>query len=131
MSGVSLLERINGLMKAEQWRQAIALCMSEAPAALNADVIWNWAWAHFKLGQFEASKTLFERALEVRPEAPVTLWGLGVALRALEERAEAKRCFRRALELKDSAMARQDLALVLMQKGISHRRRRSTSRDCA
>jgi tetratricopeptide (TPR) repeat protein len=117
MTGVSLLERINGLMQAERWRQAIELCMSERPEALTADVLWNWAWAHFKLGQFTASKGLFERALELQPEAPLMLWGLGVTLRELGDLDEAKRRFRRALGLKDSAMVRQDLALVLMKEG--------------
>jgi Tfp pilus assembly protein PilF len=116
MTGTSLVERVNDLMRAERWRQAIGLCMSAPASDLTPDVLWNWAWAHFKMDQFVAARSLFERALEMQPDATSALWGLGTTLRELGELDESGVHLQRALDLKDSAMVRQELALVFMQK---------------
>lgn len=113
----SLLEQVTAVMSREQWRLAIGLCMAAPPSSLTLELLWNWAWAHYKLEQFKAAKELFEGALELQPDSPSALWGLGVVLKELKDLAGAKRYLRRSLELKDGSLARQILALALMEEG--------------
>ena len=112
----SLLEEVGALMRQSQWREAIALCAAAPMSDLEPEVLWDFAWAHFKIGDFPTARTLFEAALALRPDHAVTLWGLGVVLQRLGALDEAKRRLTRALELKDSTMTRFDLAIVLMKQ---------------
>jgi tetratricopeptide (TPR) repeat protein len=116
MKDASLIETVSGLMKAGQWKRAIVLCMSAPASDLTLDVLWNWAWACFKVDQFAAARSLFERALELQPDSTHARWGLGTTLRELGEFDESVLHLQRALHLADSAMVRQELALVFMQK---------------
>jgi tetratricopeptide (TPR) repeat protein len=117
MNERSLQETINDLMEQERWREAIVLCESAPSSTVSLDVLWNWAWAHFKLGEFSTARLRFEKILEQDSEHPATLWGLGVVLRELGIVNEAKRYLKRALELKESLTARLTLALLFMEEG--------------
>jgi Flp pilus assembly protein TadD len=116
MSSPFLPEEVGALMRQSQWREAIALCAAVPMSELEPEVLWDFAWAHFKIGDYSTARTLFEAALALRPDHAVTLWGLGVVLQRLGVLDGAKRSLRRALELKDSTMVRLDLAIVFMKE---------------
>ena len=117
MSQLPVLEEVCALMKDSRWREAIDLCISTGMPDSEPDLLWNCAWAHFKIGDLAASRTLFEAAAMLRPEHAGTLWGLGVVLHSLGAREEAKRRLARALELKDFTDARLVMALLLTEGG--------------
>src|SRR5687767_15082249 len=114
MNERSLQEQVNDLMQQERWREAIVLCESAPSSNMNLEVLWNWAWAYFKLDEFLAARFHFEKILDQQPEHPATLLGLGVVLHRLGIVDNAKRYLKRALELKDSTTARLTLALLFM-----------------
>jgi tetratricopeptide (TPR) repeat protein len=115
----SLSEQVDELMALQRWREAIALCESAASSAVNLQVRWNWAWAHFKLDEFSAARIHFEKVLEQQPDHPATLFGLGVVLYELGITDGAKQRLKRALELEDLLNARIVLALLLTEEGDS------------
>jgi Flp pilus assembly protein TadD len=117
MSQLRVLEEVCALMQASRWREAIDLCISTGMPDSEPDLLWNCAWAHFKLGDLAAARTLFEAAAMLRPEHAGTLWGLGVVLHSLGARKEAKRRLAGALELEDFTDARLVMALLLMESG--------------
>ena len=96
-------------MSEGRWREAISLCAAAPASDVTPDVTWNWAWAHFKVGELTTAKALLEEAANLRPEHPATLWALGVVLLRLGLPGQSKVYFRRALELKESTIARLDL----------------------
>jgi tetratricopeptide (TPR) repeat protein len=113
----SIDRQIADFMTQERWRDAIVLCESTPLSAMSLDVLWNWAWAHFKLDELSTARRRFERLLDQHPDHPATLLGLGVVLHRLGSANEAKDCLKRVLEHKDSTTARLTLALSFMEDG--------------
>jgi tetratricopeptide (TPR) repeat protein len=111
----SLLQRVTALMAERRWREAVAACASASASDRTPDVRWNWAWAHFKLGELSTARALLEEVVTNRPDHPASLWALGVVLHQLGVRKEARARLERSLELSDSTPARLALALLLME----------------
>jgi tetratricopeptide (TPR) repeat protein len=114
---VAILEDVESLMREDRWREAIALCTASGQLDTDPDLLWNCAWAHFKLGDFGTARTLFEAGVSARPRHVGTLWALGIVHHRLGALAEAKRRLREALAIRDSTIARMELALVLTEEG--------------
>ncbi|HEY0759499.1 MAG TPA: tetratricopeptide repeat protein [Acidisarcina sp.] len=111
-------EQIEALMDIEAYDEVVRRL--EEDGALDPDDFisnWNLGWSRFKLQQFQQSLPPLERALALEPAQFAAHFSLGAALEALGRLEEAETSLRTALALRDSGMARQALAVVLMEKG--------------
>ena len=118
MCGLDFHEQIEALMDIEAFDEVVGRL--NEPGALDPDDFlsnWNLGWAYFKLNRFENSLPWLERSVHLEPSQFAGHFALGVALEALGQLEEAESSLRRALALRDSGMARQALAVVLMEKG--------------
>jgi tetratricopeptide (TPR) repeat protein len=83
---------------------------------LRGEELFARAYAALSEGRPADARHGFEEVLELVPRHYPSWGNLGAAYLAMEEREEALRCFRRALELNpDYAVARQNLALLEKQ----------------
>ena len=104
-------------MAEERWGEAIDLFQSQ-PDLLTSrwEVAWNAGWAHFKMGEHTKAIELLTRSTEIAPLNATAWWALGAVQEDNDDIDDAENNLRRALALKDSALARQSLALVLMRQ---------------
>jgi tetratricopeptide (TPR) repeat protein len=118
MYGLDFHEQIEALMDIEAYDEVISR-LREDGVFDRDDFLHNWnlGWACFKLDRFELAVVSLERAVELEPTQFAGHFAFGVALEALGRLDEAESSLRTALVLRDSAMARQALAVVMMEKG--------------
>jgi Flp pilus assembly protein TadD len=94
----------------------------QAAVALD-DSLWR-AWNALGSGydrrrQWDEARAAYDKALRIRPEAPVVLNNLGVSLMLQERYAEAEAVFRRAISLQDAGSAASvNLVLSLAWQGL-------------
>jgi len=104
-------------MSEERWAEAISVFLSEPELVTSSwEVAWNAGWAHFKIGEYAKAIELLSRSTEIAPQNAMAWWALGTVQQKADNLEAAEINFRRALALKDSALARQSLALVLMKQ---------------
>jgi tetratricopeptide (TPR) repeat protein len=118
MCGLDFHEQIEALMDIEAFDEVVRRLEEEG--ALDHDDFlsnWNLGWACFKLNRFKQALPPLERAVELEPVQFASHFALGLALESLGRLEEAESTLRTALVLRDSGMARQALAVVLMEKG--------------
>ncbi len=118
MYGLSFHEQIEALMDIEAYDEVVTR-LNEKPELDQADfkLHWSLGWSYYKLRQFEEAAQWLRRAVEIEPYRFAGHFALGVTLEELGELQEAEACLRQSLRLKDSGVARQALAVVLMEKG--------------
>ena len=111
-----LFEHADALMKQERWADVVAM-VSPQDLAVRSDprLAWTLGWAHFKLEDYATAAMWRERAAELRPAHPMYLGTFGAALVELERWEEAELVLLRSLALRDSGLARLDLAIVYMR----------------
>ncbi|HEY0796114.1 MAG TPA: tetratricopeptide repeat protein [Acidisarcina sp.] len=118
MCGLDFHEQVEALMDIEAYDEVVRR-LEEDDALDHDDFLsnWNLGWASFKLNRFERAIGPLERAVELEPVQFASHFALGLALESLGRLEEAESSLRTALVLRDSGMARQALAVVLMEKG--------------
>ena len=90
------------LMESERYEEALELLSTLAP---TADVLDRTAMCLFHLGQFDEALGTERKALEARPDWPVTMINLAVILAARGELEEARDLLERALVIEPDNMA--------------------------
>jgi Flp pilus assembly protein TadD len=105
------------LMSEERWEQAVALLSPIADSSSGFSVLWDLGWAHFKLGDYRLAQQYLRRAVSIEPNNPSGYYGLGAVLLTDGLDSDAELALSRALELRDSSLARLSLALALMKQG--------------
>lgn len=111
-----ILDKGTALMSEARWSEAIDLFGSR-PDFLTSiwELAWNAGWAHFKIGDYAKAIELLTRSTEIAQDA-TAWWALGAVQEESDDLDAAEINLRRALALKDTALARQSLALVLMRQ---------------
>jgi len=105
------------LMSEERWREAIDLFLSAAHyVASNWEIAWNAGWAYYKVEDYQNAVETLRRSTELAPDNASAWWALGTVQEEANDLEAAEINLRRALTLKDSSLARQSLALVLMKQ---------------
>ncbi|MGE5085386.1 MAG: tetratricopeptide repeat protein [Bacillota bacterium] len=85
---------------------------SNDPRALNALAMY-----HYKRGRFDLSRYLLTKALSANPKSPELYSNLGIVQLAQNERREAIKSFRKALEInRDDAVASSNLGAIYVQE---------------
>ncbi|MCK4349927.1 MAG: tetratricopeptide repeat protein, partial [Candidatus Krumholzibacteria bacterium] len=90
------------LMESERYEEALELLSTLAP---TVDVLDRTAMCLFHLGQFDEALETERKALEARPDWPVTMINLAVILAARGELEEARDLLERALVIEPDNMA--------------------------
>jgi tetratricopeptide (TPR) repeat protein len=118
MYGLTFHQQIEALMDIEAYDEIVAR-LNEEPELDQKDfkLHWSLGWSYYKLRQFEEAALWLRRAVEIEPFQFAGYFALGVTLEELGELDEADANLRLSLRLKDSSVARQALAVVLMEKG--------------
>jgi Flp pilus assembly protein TadD len=113
-----LKSELRTLTAAEQWERALVLLVSRAEE-VDADprLHWEWGWTLFKLKRLDEAAHHLALACAVQPSDPVSLWALAVVQRELGRHIDAEANFLRALEEKDSYLARVGLATMYFEQG--------------
>ncbi len=113
-----LLNRVQELMRQEQWQNAIHV-LHQHEAAVDADprLSWGRGWAHYKLGEYEQAVHSLRRAVELEPTMHTALWALGVTLEEAGRLEEAELQLLRAIVLRDGSLPRLDLANLYFAQG--------------
>lgn len=85
---------------------------SNDPRALNALAMY-----HYKRGRFDLSRYLLSKALSANAKSPELYSNLGIVQLAQNERREAIKSFRKALEInRDDAVAAANLGAIYVQE---------------
>jgi tetratricopeptide (TPR) repeat protein len=118
MYGLSFHQQIEALMDIEAYDEIVSR-LNEEPELDQSDfkLHWSLGWSYYKLQQYEEAAQWLRRAVEIEPFQFAGYFALGVTLAELGELEEAEGNLRLSLRLKDSSVARQALAVVLMEKG--------------
>lgn len=113
-----LRERAEAIMDEERWGDAIQL-LEARPELIDDDyaLSWDLGWAYFKLEAYESAEPHLARATKLRPRSAAGWWALGEVQRHTDRLAEAERNLKRALTLKDGALRRLSLTIVLIERG--------------
>jgi tetratricopeptide (TPR) repeat protein len=115
-----LLKVVQGLMKKEQWREAIALLKeNEALVENHWKLLWNLGWCHFKLERFDEAEKYLKKAAEIAPQNRnhTCVFGLGVVYLRKKQYEKAVRALSEVLQIKEYYPARLSLALAYLQQG--------------
>jgi tetratricopeptide (TPR) repeat protein len=110
--------RLSAAMAAGRWEDALALLECE-PELVAADpgIAWSRGWALYKLKRLAEAAYQLQVACRLDSENPIRPWALGVVQSEMKDYAHAERNLLRALQLKDSGLARLSLAVVYMKQG--------------
>ena len=104
-------------MSEERWVEVINVFLSEPDFLTSSwELAWNAGWAHFKIGDYATAMELIGRSTEIASQNATAWWALGAVQVEVDDLEAAETNLRRALDIKDSALARQSLALVLMKQ---------------
>ncbi len=109
-------DELEKLMRPEHWESAIALIEQVAAERRSARLNWSHGWALFKLDRFFAAAQSLRRAVLQEVTNPVNHWALGVVLTECGDLHGAEHHLWKALSIKDSGLARLNLAIVYMNQ---------------
>ena len=114
----AIWELVHPVMNMERWVEAIKLLKSEFSIVKNDwNLSWNLAWCYFKLNRLDQARTHMIRATKLAPDNFICRFGLGaVYLQRKQYRKAVANCAE-SLRLKDSHVARINLALAYMKQG--------------
>lgn len=118
---MSDLQQVKVLMQGQRWAEAKVLCAGICQTGGNKDAeAWFLLGAiHGQLGAFDEAEKCCRQALALRPDVPVIVFNLGIALQKQEKLKEAIDCFRRAISLNPSyAEAHNELGVTLQMSGV-------------
>jgi tetratricopeptide (TPR) repeat protein len=102
----------------EQVRALLAGSARLPPALLSVDDYIIRGNAYYEASEYQQALEAYNRALDIRPDDPDTLYNHGNALQKLERHEEALKDYNRALELRpDFAKALNNRAAALMLTG--------------
>jgi tetratricopeptide (TPR) repeat protein len=115
----ALFARVETLLHLEAYDEVIA-ALGEHRRLTESSfrLAWSLGWSYFQQQQFHSARTALLEAIELaEPYMSAAHWALGLTHEALGELGPAETCLREALEREDTTIARQSLAVVLMQQG--------------
>ena len=105
------------LMTREQWAAAVSLIDQVLPDERTARMHWHHGWALSKLEKFEPAAQSLQLCVAREPMNPIAHWALGVVLREHGDLRGAEHHLLTALSLRDSGLARLNLAVLYMDEG--------------
>jgi Flp pilus assembly protein TadD len=112
-----LNEQIVAVMQAEDWLGAIDFAHHHIEIIrTDYELSWNLGWAYFKLDRFLEAGTHLLRATKLAPENVAGHWALGTVYGCLRNYKKAEASLVRSLSLKDSHIARIELALTYQKQ---------------
>ncbi len=119
LTEAALFARIETLLHLEAYDEVIAaLDRHKRLTGTSFRLAWSLGWSYFQLQQFHSARTALLAAIELaEPYMSAAHWAMGLTHEALGELEPAEACLREALEREDTTIARQSLAVVLMQRG--------------
>ena len=111
-----LRERVGNLCAQARWQEAID---AAGDVDSDYDILWSKGWALYKLSRLSEALQCLDAALAIAPESsrPVAYWARGVVLNEQGDHAGAESSFRRAINLRDGYLPRQQLAALLLRQG--------------
>jgi Flp pilus assembly protein TadD len=111
-------DAVDERMAAQEWSKALELLnASIAEGDQSWETAWKAGWCEYKLGQLGAAIAHFRRACDCAHAEPIVWWGLGVSLMENGDLLQAEVALQTALNVRESALARSDLALVYQRMG--------------
>ena len=118
----NLYERTKELLGQHQWEQVIQE-LPEQTIAVSTDwrLLWNAAWANFKLNKINSSVELFKKAINLTDNSKdesICLTFLGISEQENQDFDSAHEHLKKSLELRESTLTRKTLALALMQLNL-------------
>lgn len=111
-----LHERVDELMGAEKWSEAIGLIEKSNLCEADARLSWNLGWAYFKLENWRLAENHLSRTTTLDPKLAAGWWALGAAQEEAGNLVEAEQNVKKALSLRESTICRILLALILMTR---------------
>jgi len=113
-----VMAMVDDLMLQERWQDAVAF-LEARPEAVQSDhrLSWTLGWAHFKLRNLETARGLLRTAAEMAPDEYAEHFALGTVCLELSEYAEAEKSLLRAMQIRDTTLARMTLAMAYMEQG--------------
>jgi len=117
MLDASNKERLDALLGAEKWQDAIDLLDTLSDQQSETDWLWNYGWAHYKLGSLDRALQYLSKANEQDPDFYAACWAIGVVHDESGARDLAERFLLRALALRDTDVHRTTLAMFYAAQG--------------
>ena len=108
---------VDRLRHRKQWRRAIAIIDAVPRSARTFGLWWSHGWALGKLDDWKGSARSLTVAVLIDPDSPIAHWSLGLAHSQAGHPRLAERHLLRALDLRDSSLARLTLVVHYMQLG--------------
>jgi Flp pilus assembly protein TadD len=110
-------EQVDALMASELWSETIeVLCAYPDLVPDSYPLRWALGWAHFKLGESGTAVEHLRAAVRLEPERASAHGTLAFALLHDGDPESAEVHFLKSLELGDSSLARQGLAVLYLQQ---------------
>jgi tetratricopeptide (TPR) repeat protein len=111
-------EHVKDLMSEHRWTDVLAFLANETElVATDGGIAWSRGWTLFKMDRLPEAAQQLQAACSLDPDNPIRPWALGVVQREMKDYALAEYNLQRALTLKDSALARLNLAILYMEMG--------------
>lgn len=119
MANEQFMQKIETLMAAERWDEALAAAevkLAEQPQ--DPELLWVAGWASLQLEQYARAEPYLHKAAELGPVDHFRYWAFGLSLLELGNYAAAELWLLRALAIRDSYRARIALALAYHKQGL-------------
>lgn len=118
---MSDIQQVKALMQGQRWMEAKVLCASICQAHGNKDAeAWFLLGAiHGQLEAFDEAEKCCRQAIALRPDIPVTMFNLGIALQKQGKLNEATDSFQQTISLNPNyAEAHNELGVSLQLIGV-------------
>jgi tetratricopeptide (TPR) repeat protein len=110
--------QLRALIDAEKWAEARALLDSIKPPTEEFEWLAVRAEVEAGMGQLEQAATLYERALQLRPESPSALYNSSLVLSDLGRHEDAMAALEAVIEIEgESAAVCNDLSYEYLEAG--------------
>jgi tetratricopeptide (TPR) repeat protein len=115
---IEVKEHLKALMSAQRWEDVLAFLADKTElVATDASIAWSRGWTLFKINRLPEAAQQLEAACSLDPDNPIRSWALGVVQREMKQYVSAEYNLQRSLKLKDSALARLNLAVLYKDIG--------------
>jgi Tfp pilus assembly protein PilF len=115
---VELNKRVESVMGAEGWLDAIKLLKTELPVVRKDwRLSWNLGWCFFKLERIEDARKYLLQATKLAPESASFKWALGSVCLHQKQYQQAEINLAHSLRIKDAYVTRISLALAYLKQG--------------